>query len=59
MHPQVLASYSFRRQQQQLNVVDAVTETASYFGVSAAELAAAVLPLESGVNAERLSLLTA
>lgn len=55
MSHQIIAAYIFRRQQQRINAIDAVTETAEYFGVSVAALAAAILPLETGVSAARLS----
>lgn len=55
MSQQIIAAYIFRRQQQQLRAIDAAVETAEYFGVDVAALAAALIA--QGIDADRLSLI--
>ena len=54
-HPSILAQYVFIRTQQQLNALDACTDTADYHDLPVYRVARFLVAI--GVDADRLSLL--
>jgi hypothetical protein len=53
--PAILAAYTYRRTQVQLNPIDSCTDTAEHFGTPANALAAFLVAC--GIDAPRLSLI--
>ena len=55
IHPKILAAYNFARHDMQTNAIDACTDVAQFYGMSASVLARFISTV--GIDAGRLSLI--